>query len=208
MPVIVVLGMHRSGTSLLSSILVDLGVNMGDNLFMRGKNQPYGHWEDRDFLALNRDILRAAGGKWNDPPSHERITVSGQRLMHRIAKLINEREDGKPWGWKDPRTCLTAHLYHHHLEDARYVYISRKHDDVIESLRKRGGGGSWDAYNRLCLIYEKRACDFIASGEKEYINVRYEQFMDESKVERAISTIDNFVGGNGSVELAAKRIKR
>ena len=54
---IVVLGMHRSGTSLLSSILRRMGVNMGTNFLNEDYWNPYGYWEDKDFLWINKGIL-------------------------------------------------------------------------------------------------------------------------------------------------------
>ena len=61
MTTIVVLGMHRSGTSLVTRLLVEMGVYMGPRLDVR-------NWEDADFQKTNQTILDMAGGNWGKPP--------------------------------------------------------------------------------------------------------------------------------------------
>ena len=51
---VVVLGMHRSGTSMTSAILEKLGINMGDETLGPLETNPIGHFEDRMFLELNK----------------------------------------------------------------------------------------------------------------------------------------------------------
>jgi hypothetical protein len=51
--IIVVLGMHRSGTSALTRGLSTLGVGLGDTLHPAGSDNPTGFWEDRDIIAFN-----------------------------------------------------------------------------------------------------------------------------------------------------------
>ena len=62
---IVVLGMHRSGTSAITRALKVLGVDLGDRLMLavEGDNNK-GYWEDIDFNALNIEMLRAIGKDW------------------------------------------------------------------------------------------------------------------------------------------------
>ncbi len=70
---IIVLGMHKSGTSLVAGALKKAGVNMGDNLLGRHWSNPLGHFEDMDFFRLNRKILREVGGGWDNPPSLDKV---------------------------------------------------------------------------------------------------------------------------------------
>ena len=55
---VVVLGMHRSGTSMIASILNKLGVSMGKVMLGKTPSNPLGHFEDKDFYNLNRKILK------------------------------------------------------------------------------------------------------------------------------------------------------
>jgi len=61
---IIILGMHRSGTSMLSGMLDRLGIDMGDDVVGRQESNPLGHFEDGDLLSLNELILAKAGGSF------------------------------------------------------------------------------------------------------------------------------------------------
>ena len=117
MTAIVVIGFHRSGTSLVASMLEAMGVNMGDRLMEASVHNPHGHFEDLDVYNLNRLILQDAGGDWARPPSPGAVAGAGKRLRDAIGEIVRRKERGDLWGWKDPRTCLTASLYHPHLAD-------------------------------------------------------------------------------------------
>lgn len=64
--VVVVLGMHRSGTSVITRGLEVLGVNLGGQLLppVAGDNER-GYWEDGDINALNIDLLNSFGQDWD-----------------------------------------------------------------------------------------------------------------------------------------------
>ncbi len=68
--VAVVLGMHRSGTSLCMNILALLGIRMSADLLPANKFNERGFFESREILQLNESILRAIGLTWHSiPPS-------------------------------------------------------------------------------------------------------------------------------------------
>ena len=54
---VVILGMHRSGTSLVTSSLPLLGFPVGDNLMLGNEDNPRGFFEDLDVVSLNDDLL-------------------------------------------------------------------------------------------------------------------------------------------------------
>ena len=60
---IIVLGMHRSGTSALARVLNLLGVDLGTNLLPAAEDNETGFWEHRDLVLVNEEVLRhsAAG---------------------------------------------------------------------------------------------------------------------------------------------------
>lgn len=156
----IVLGMHRSATSLTAKGLHDAGVYMGDKLLGANKSQPTGHYENLDFLELNRWILKQAGGSWDDPPAHGDILRVGAEIQ--IKELIKKHERSL-WGWKDPRTVLTLDLYWPHLTNPHLVINFRQPIDVAKSLYIRNGMPLSEGvaltkeYNRrLKLIVERR----------------------------------------------------
>ena len=208
MTTIVILGMHRSGTSLVASMLEAMGVHMGDRLLGANEYQPHGHFEDMDFLTMNQAILQDAGGNWADPPAWEAIEGAGERLKHQIAGLVHQKQRGL-WGWKDPRTCLTAGLYHPHLDDARYVVVRRDRPAVVTSLMKRGGGNVED-WAALCGLYEARVVQFLTGPEAPVHFVRYEDLTHPKTGAKEALKLAEFVGleGPGARYAAARAVDR
>ena len=110
-------GMHRSGTSMIASLLYNCGLNLGPDkdLLSPATDNPEGFWEHRAFMKLNDSILRELGGTWDRPP---RTVAAGwedeealHRLRNRAVKLVRQFQGREPWGWKDPRNCLTLPLW-------------------------------------------------------------------------------------------------
>src|SRR3972149_1538089 len=79
---VIVLGMHRSGTSLIASILHLSGISMGKEFLRPDNGNPGGYFEDLEFLNLNKTILTQAEGTWRKPPSKERISISGSKNIN------------------------------------------------------------------------------------------------------------------------------
>lgn len=135
---IVVLGMHRSGTSVVALILNALGVNMGDDTLEAGASNPFGHEEDRDFFDLNKRFLARAKGAWDFPPSKSRLDQVASQFDDEISRLIAARNNHSNWwGWKDPRTSLLFDYYLRHLGNYKVIHVTRDADKVSLSLRKR-----------------------------------------------------------------------
>lgn len=63
-----VLGMHRSGTSLITRVLNLLGVYLGpeEHLITANADNPKGFWEHDLFKRRNDEILERLGGTWHD----------------------------------------------------------------------------------------------------------------------------------------------
>src|SRR5437899_1224414 len=111
--VICVLGMHRSGTSVLARVINLLGVHLGpaERLMKASPWNPRGFWEHEGIVNINDEVLSRIGGTWDCPPVftagwHESRDLDD--LRDRAWRLIAEDFAGAPlWGWKDPRACLT-----------------------------------------------------------------------------------------------------
>jgi hypothetical protein len=128
---VVVLGLARSGTSVLAAILRALGVDMGSSL--RDKANPYGSFEDRDFAQLHKKIFELAGHKtyWR-PPALEEVLRLRDQCDPLIHELVNSRTV-PVWGWKHPRTILTLDLFLPHLENPHLVAIFRNPLGIAKS---------------------------------------------------------------------------
>lgn len=175
MPVAVI-GMHRSGTSMLAGMLYHLGVNMGKDLVMDNHvHNPLGYFEDRDFLRLNERILTAAGGGWAGPPDAAAIVevVKTGEFEDEILELTEERQE--PWGWKDPRTSLTLPVYKAVLPDLKAVVIVRQANAVVESLLAREPQMKLVQARILWAMYEEH---IVANVEgMDCITLQYEELI-------------------------------
>lgn len=106
---ILVLGMHRSGTSVTAKMVQSIGAYMGDKLMPPGAANPTGFFEDVDVVALNDSILHHFNLVWSDlesPSAHNLITAVPEQLHHRanviLARLFDS-EANPVIAIKDPR---------------------------------------------------------------------------------------------------------
>ena len=141
MPVIV-LGMHRSGTSALTRCINLLGVPVGrgDDLMAANEANPRGYWESSALTRLNDDILAAWGATWFAPPRwsdgwHEDARLSELRV--RAAEVLASVFTTAEWVWKDPRTCLTLPFWRSLLGDTPCVVLIWR--DPAETSRSLKG---------------------------------------------------------------------
>jgi O-antigen biosynthesis protein len=145
--VVVVLGMHRSGTSAITRGLAVLGVGLGDSLHPASTDNPTGFWEDTGILEMNEQLLAAAGS------AYDRLGVNAERIAAdpafgyfrmRAAELLRARLDQhERFGFKDPRTARLLPFWKSVLRDIgcrpRFLVAVRDPLSVAESLRRRNG---------------------------------------------------------------------
>jgi len=147
---IVVLGMHRSGTSCLAGMLAAGGLaSAGDAV--RNWDNARGHHEMLDAVRLNERVLAHSGGHWLAPPADVRWTDEHAAARDR---LLREDIDGRPALLKDPRTLLTLPFWRASHVPFHVIAIVRHPLSVARSLESwRGtplvdGVALWMAHNR------------------------------------------------------------
>src|SRR5215469_4551353 len=103
---IIVLGMHRSGTSALAGMLHHLGVALGDDLMPATADNPRGYWEHRDIVAINDRLMTELGRAWHDvrplPPMWENQDAAARARIAIEAVLQRDFAEAPVWGLKDP----------------------------------------------------------------------------------------------------------
>jgi len=177
---VVVLGMHRSGTSLVAGILSRLGVNMGDELIGKSWSNPLGHFEDKNFYRLNINILKSAGGSWDNPPSKDLIQDQMCKFEEEIKKVV-EMKKSVLWGWKDPRTSLTIELYLPYLTNPYFIVCHRNKQSIAESLKRRNNMDI-SISKKLADTYEKRIEKFFQENSYlKRLNLVYENIIKDPK---------------------------
>ncbi|OOE73698.1 glycosyltransferase [Salinivibrio sp. ML290] len=142
--VVVVLGMHRSGTSALTKALEVLGVSLSENLMPEGEFNPKGHWEDLDIVAINDKLLAYYGCVWFSPyqPELDLDDPFVDALIDEaVALLLTRIETLGYYGFKDPRTSRLLAFWQAVFARAavspKYVYALRNPLDIVKSLQKR-----------------------------------------------------------------------
>ena len=160
--VIVITGMHRSGTSLTTSLLENAGVDIGDRLMGADTGNSKGHFEDLDFVEFHQNVLQSQGISVAGWTEHNSIEVQPQYVA--TAKdLISARQDKSIWGWKDPRTTLFLNFWSELIPQAKYLFVYRSPWEVVDSLFRRGdvifrtnpnfAVKQWCNYNQLILDF-------------------------------------------------------
>jgi hypothetical protein len=161
--IVVVLGMHRSGTSAIAGMLADHGVELGP-VSERNRFNPRGNREIRELNRLHDRVLERSGGSWWDPPPRIRIRPSDLRRRNEILRSI----PGEIIGVKDPRMLPALDLWRD--LDLRPIGVIRNPVAVRESLEGRAHGrqrrhpqlsaAGWEAlwltYNRALLAEHRR----------------------------------------------------
>jgi len=146
--VIVVLGMHRSGTSCITKGLEVLGVDLGDNLMSGLKdNNEKGFFEDLEFNSINIDLLSCLGHDWQSlyPISDTEMNSSiVTKLQKKAVIFLNKKTSDKViLGLKDPRATrlLSFWISVFKKSDVRasYIFAARNPVSIIKSLKKRDG---------------------------------------------------------------------
>lgn len=144
--VVVVLGMHRSGTSVIARSLEVLGIRLGDALHPAAPDNPTGFWEDVDCLQINEQLLAhldSAHDKLHAAWSDLKYTAEVRELKARAVRTVADRlrEQGGAWGFKDPRTCRLIGFWQSvfcELDcDVSWVIAIRNPASVTASLANR-----------------------------------------------------------------------
>src|SRR6476659_6240655 len=159
-----VLGMHRSGTSLVARLLNLLGVDLGPDtsLMPPTADNPSGYWEHQRIMDLNDDVLLRLGGTWYEPPQVSPSVFAGPDFadLRRTARRLISAEFGasRLWGWKDPRSCLVLPFWQLVVPISKYVVCVRNPADVTRSVSR--AIGSVDRGLDLWLRYTTDALSF------------------------------------------------
>lgn len=145
--IVVILGMHRSGTSAITRGLSTLGVELGDRLMPPHAQNPKGYWEDTDINSLNISIMKALDIEWYSQRPLRQSDFSGGELdllrIEAVDILRAKTANGRIFGFKDPRTTRLLPFWKTVFEllglEANYLITCRNPLSVARSLAKRDG---------------------------------------------------------------------
>jgi capsular polysaccharide biosynthesis protein len=144
---ILVLGMHRSGTSALTRVLNLMGAAVPADVISADAHNKAGYWEPSRLNALHEKMLAEAGSRWDDWRAFNFDNLAGPRrrfYRSEILKLLEQEYGRAPlFVLKEPRICRFVPLYADILAsvgvDTRYILPLRNPLAVAASLTKRDG---------------------------------------------------------------------
>ncbi len=162
--VVIIAGMHRSGTSLASRILQDSGLHIGEDLLPGASDNKYGFFEDRVFQEFHEKVMARLGFDYLASQSGA-LKFNDDEISY-ANKIISSKTNLKYWGWKDPRTSLFLDQWDELLERPSYFFVFRPPHEVSLSLINRAGPkvlrkidelfDVWVNYNKNILEFYNR----------------------------------------------------
>lgn len=204
--IIIVLGMHRSGTSVITRALQALGVSLGDHLIggVEGDNDK-GFWEDLDFHGMNERLLSKSGSAWDRLSKVDVQKFYGSEFAsERIdaAAILKQKMYGVDvFAFKDPRTAVTLPFWQCVLEDMgiepTYVVAVRNPMEIAASLSRRDG---FDQVKSLQLWLKHTYSAVKHTEGLQRVIVRYEDVVDdpETQLSRIARALDLKMPSAGS----------
>jgi glycosyltransferase involved in cell wall biosynthesis len=194
---VIVLGMHRSGTSAVTRLLNMAGCYFGPEGIATDANEenPKGFWERRDVRQVCDGLLRDSGFDWWKLMGLDAEALdaeSRQRHTEEFARIVGDMDAHRPWVLKEPRLCLLLPVLRPVLEVPVCVHVTREPLEVAASLATRNGLplsvgiALWEVYTRASLR---------ASAGLPRHHVRYEDLMREPV--RTVSELVDWLDAEG-----------
>jgi hypothetical protein len=183
---IVVLGMHRSGTSCVGELLAAMGAYFGPPGMGTGGNieNPHGLFERKDLRQLCHFILKQARADWwvTSRFSVDRVPAAARaQVDDMLAPMLADLNAHEPWFVKEPRLCILLPMLRQRFGTVAAVCVWRDPLEVAESLRTRDaipvefGVALWERYVRASFAaggpsaivsYNRLIADPAATAQK------------------------------------------
>jgi tetratricopeptide (TPR) repeat protein len=185
---IILLGMHRSGTSAVAGMLHAAGIVMGEQFMSPMPENPKGFFEDLRIQGINKQILQSIERDWKDLPEDaelERVPESVLEAIPQAWSYFKSRFD--KWGWKDPRLCITFPLWARclPLQELKILFVVRHPLSVARSLQTRNGMPLEKGF-ALWREYNDRIAGILRRYALPYTFLRYERIIEDPKRQQMI----------------------
>lgn len=161
-PPVIIVGMHRSGTTMITKMLENLGLFVGDQKEVN--NEALFFWNINNWIF---DITYSRADlphnyQYMNPNTKEvlindlKYFISSNKRKIFLGNKTNQyksiRDLDIPWGWKDPKNSFTIDLWKEVFPDAKVIHIYRNPIDSILSFMKR----DLEMKNRFHLNWKKK----------------------------------------------------
>lgn len=187
--IIVVLGMHRSGTSAIMKAIETLGVSLGENLMVAAKgNNEKGFFEDVDIYALNEQMLSALHNQWHELSFVGQDNVDylcSEGYLEKAVDLLKRKlATTDVFGFKEPRTTKLIIFWKKVFSclecDVNYILALRNPHSVAMSLQKRD---SMDVYQGELLWLSYQLSALCALKDDQWVILNYDFLVEQPEYE-------------------------
>ncbi len=191
MQVIAITGMHRSGTSLVTSWLERCGLQISDGQILPASvDNAKGHFEDREFVRLHLNNLAVLFPQSKGWILQNKTQV--QKLCLDVNKqkdLIERRSQKYPlWGWKDPRTLFFLECWQSVLPSMNTLLLWRPCDEVVDSLLRRSRRRKEGVLNitlfqaiRLWTLSNQVALDYLSRHPERTVLINLYEILNHER---------------------------
>lgn len=176
---ILILGMHRSGTSVTTQLIGRMGAYIAPAglLLPPDMDNPRGFFERKDALAINRSIMRLQNCNWYHAAGFSSKTEIPFALHTHIQRCADDLQQYPPYVMKDPRLCLTLPYWLAHFSPEPTIVIASRHPAAIaHSLHTRNGMDIEDAL-ALWVLYMQQALE--NSRGMNIVRTSYEDLIEK-----------------------------
>ncbi|MBI1423214.1 MAG: hypothetical protein GC149_07100 [Gammaproteobacteria bacterium] len=194
---IVVVGMHRSGTNLVAKTINDLGVDIGKDFIDKAEDNIKGFRENRDLNSINIKFLHAIGSEWDrvGVTSINQENPAICQLMREAENILKNAVKNKSiFGLIDPRVSILLPVWSTIFQKLElvpnYIICLRNPLNVIESLAKRNNFHPVKS-ELLWLKYNLETA--LATAKYNHLFVNYDRLIDETHYE--IRRLSSFIHG-------------
>lgn len=142
---VVVLGMHRSGTSTTAGMFAQLGYKVGKSIMEGNETNPKGFFENFRLMFFNEALLHHNKVNWHNTVTLPENWWKAQTLAPlkaQLKTLISEEfGDERKLLFKDPRLCILLPFYLDVFKEMdivpRFLITMRNVSDIVLSLERR-----------------------------------------------------------------------
>ena len=183
--IIIVLGMHRSGTSLIARALTAFNINLGGNLIEASPDNPKGFWENKEIIKINDELLILIGSSYDGLKPHPINAFKSNEfdeLKSRAISVLNDsfNEIGDVWAFKDPRICNLLDFWVDIFEKidcvTNYIIVLRNPMSVADSLFIRNKIQPFKSY----LLWQQHLISAVSDTKyQQRVIVDYDNFIDK-----------------------------
>lgn len=178
---------------MLAQMLLNSGLDLGDELVPANPSNPDGHFEDRNIVQLHDDILVDNDTSWKYIGNGDLlVSTEHQSKIHEVAESLNLQSRSR--GFKDPRACLFLNEWSQCLDNPVGIFIYRDFISCLQSLKARQAmqitysskpklveQEFWEDEElalRMWLAYNKSIINFVHSQQCPTIVVAQEELVN------------------------------